>query len=306
MKQQEAIFAGLQQMNNDAISLLLEGEPEASIAHLFQCASGVQSLVMTLAEPSPQANNTNTHDDAAAAASSTTHISLEEVSLDQVIYAFDASERVSPENCFRLHRCVYMVHNNHGGCGGNPDDALYSSWQLRRHISTVRTLFATVMYNIAAITHESVQAGIQPHLLDRARCMYELALAALFAGDTINNEYHHHHQPYCHACHRAKSPSSPSPSCGSPSIFHGDSLRQLDTGSSSCLALRLALVNNLGHIHAVFNNRDGAFLCLHQLNSLLTSTTSSSSKLNLLSGSSFRPVSGIAVARNHMSKAPAA
>jgi hypothetical protein len=166
------------------------------------------------------------------------------VSLDEVIYPFDCSERVSPDNCFRLHRFVYMLDGE-------------SSTYLTEE--SFRNLLATVLYNVAAICHESVHGGIHRNILEKTSTFYELALATL--------------EP------RADS-------------------------SFDFLPLLLAIYNNLGHVSAFFFNRDKTIACRQRLDTLV-SALQQKSACHPDVYASFVPAPCV-LARNHISKAPAA
>lgn len=231
------LFSGLQRMNSDAVCLLLEGRPEEALETFSRCGAAVKTVLMSHVNVG-DASNTPIF------SKSDNSLSLYEVSLNEVIYPIDTSERMSPENCFKLHRYVYMID----GESQSPT------------VSSLRVLLATVLYNMAAISHESVQDGLHCQILDKARSFYELALAILHIDRETNL---------------------------SPAI---------DT-----MPLTLALTNNLGHIYAIFFNRDGALFCRDRLDFLLSSVDQN--KIETGEYSFFQSTS---MAQNYMSKAPAA
>lgn len=225
-------FCTLQQMNSDAIYLMLEGRAEEALEYLAQCAEATRCYL----------SSNGTKDVEALSPQRQTPLTLFGVSLDEVIYPFDCSERVSPDNIFRLHRYVYLID----GTASSPSHSAFQK------------LLAMVLYNMAIISHESVQGGLYPNILEKTRTFYELALAMVHLGKE-------------------------------------------ETFDS--VPLKLALYNNLGHIYAFFFNRDGAVFCRDRLDSILTQAHGSGHSTDAFSF--FLPVPPF-MARNHMSKAPAA
>lgn len=232
--QQRETFDVLQRMNSDAIYLILEGRAEEALQHLARCAESVRK-VLPIAKSVPTAD--------LQMLGGKGNLNLSAVSLDEVLYPFDYSERVSPDNFFRLHRFVYLVD----GTACSPD------------LDAFQKLLATVLYNMAVVSHESVHGGIYPHILEKTRTFYELALSMI--QQRKNDE------------------------------------------SFNTLQLQLALYNNLGHIYGFFFNRDGAMFCRDSLDNILTQAQHSNQSCD--AHRIFRRVAPV-LARNHMSKAPAA
>ena len=229
-------FNSLQQMNSDAIYLILEGRSEEALEYLAQCAEATRCYLSSTKDVSASSFASSPQKQAP--------LTLFAVSLDEVIYPFDCSERVSPDNCFRLHRYVYLID----GVTSSPSH------------STFQKLLATILYNMAVVSHESVQGGLYPKILEKARTFYELALAMVHIG-------------------KEESP-----------------------GTFETMPLKLALYNNLGHIYAFFFNRDGAVFCRDRLDNILTHAHASGLGSDAFSFFQVPPF----MARNHMSKAPAA
>lgn len=234
VSQQRQAFGVLQQMISDAIYLILEGRAEEALQHLARCAEAIRQFLASSKDAPPAGPQVSFRKD---------HLTLFAVSLDEVIYPFDCSERVSPDNCFRLHRYVYLID----GTVSSPSHA------------TFQKLLATVLYNMAVVSHESVHGGIYPSILEKTRTFYELALAMI----------------------------------------------QLGKGEESfdTMQLKLALYNNLGHIYGFFFNREGAMFCRNCLDIILTEAQYDGQYSDAYRF--FQPVAPV-LARNHMSKAPAA
>ena len=93
-------FSKLQKMNSNAIYLILEGRAEEALESFARCAEAIR---VHLAKSDDNFTATKSTERRQSA------LKLFGVSLDEVIYPFDCSERVSPDNCFRLHRFVYLV-----------------------------------------------------------------------------------------------------------------------------------------------------------------------------------------------------
>jgi len=144
-------FNTLQQMSSDAIYLILEGRAEEALEYLAQCAEATRCYL------------SNTKDVSASCPQNEAPLKLFPVSLNEVIYNFDCSEQTSPDNCFRLHRYVYLID-------GVASSTSHSAFQ---------KLLATILYNMAVVSHESVQGGIYPNILEKTRTFYELALAMI-------------------------------------------------------------------------------------------------------------------------------
>lgn len=225
-------FNTLQRMSSDAVYLILEGRAEEALAYLAQCAEATRCYLST------------TKDVPVSSPQNQAPLTLFAISLNEVVYPFDCTEQVSPDNCFRLHRYVYHID----GMIASPNHSAFQK------------LLATILYNMAVVSHESVQGGLYPNILEKVRIFYELALAMI----------------------------------------------HLDKDGSSltfdATPLELALYNNLGHIYAFFFNRDGVFFCRDRLDDILSHAPASS-----LGSDTFVFFQAPAfMARNHMSKAPAA
>lgn len=197
------VFHQLQQLNSDSVFLLLEGRSEEALEGLARCATAIRGFLVSSAEMR-----------SAQSIFCMESLKLRRVSLDEVMYPFDYSERVSPDNCFKLYRFVYFVD----GQDSSPGPCAF------------RRLLATVLYNMAIISHESVHGGVRPDIVGKVRPFYELSLAML--------------------------------ALDSKEINTGN---QFDV-----TPLKLALHNNLGYIYAFFYNREGTIFCQNQLWSLLT------------------------------------
>lgn len=227
-------FDQLQKMSSDAVYLILEGRPEEALKSLANCADAIRFYLASVKDATPTSRR--------QALPTSDILSLYAVSLDEVIYPFDCSERVSPDNCFRLHRFVYLVD----GETSHPT------------IGVFHNLLATVLYNMAAVSHESVHGGIYPKVLEKTRTFYELALAVLES-------------------------------------------EQDDAATFDMLPLLLALYNNLGHINAFFFQRVETIYCRNRLDALVADL-----QTNGYHPEAYACFLPAALARNHISKAPAA
>lgn len=108
-QQPEQAHERLARINTEAISLMLEGRQDEAL----------KKLQVHLEWAQRQAVHATTVDPCTV---STVQEStcIYEVSLEVVIYPFDSSERVSPDNCFRFYRNVFAMES----VQGTPGDAL--------------------------------------------------------------------------------------------------------------------------------------------------------------------------------------
>lgn len=196
MEEQKLIHQDLISMNSDAIGLMLEGRHDDALAlfhgaleqakHAFQFMS--KELEMTTF-------------------TTTLETCFFEVSLDQVIYPYDCSERASPDNCFRLYRQVFTVAETQGETAA----------------IALGKVLAVVAYNAGLVYHECGLACSDENMISRALCLYNIAASVLGAHHMAGNQ------------------------------------------DSALMPFEMALYNNLGHIHGVYSDREGAASCLDRV-----------------------------------------
>ena len=196
MDQQTSTHQDLITMNTDAIGHMLEGRHDDALA-LFH--SALQTAKDAFELQSKELEMT--------AATATAETCIFEVSLDEVIYPHDWSERASPDNCFRLYRQVFALAETQGLTAG----------------IALRKTLAVVAYNLGLFYHECGLACADNCMLSRALCFYNIAVSVVEAQQVTG---------------------------------HRD---------SALFPFELALYNNLGHIHGVYSDREGASTCLHRV-----------------------------------------
>jgi hypothetical protein len=151
-QQYEQDHERLARINTEAVSLMLEGRQDEAL----------EKLQLYLEWAQRQAVRTTTVD-LCTVPTVQESTCIYEVSLEEVIYPFDSSERVSPDNCFRFHRNLFATDSVQGA---TPGDAL-------------RKTMAVVAYNLAVIYHECGIACVNRRLLCRALHMYNAAATIL-------------------------------------------------------------------------------------------------------------------------------
>ena len=139
-------------MNTDAIGLMLEGRHFEAL-----------ELLHSALEKAKEAFEFKSKELDVTTASASAHTCVFEVSLDQVIYPHDCSERASPDNCFRLYRHVFAVADMHG---------LTAGFALRKTL-------AIVAYNLGMFYHECGLASANDDMIYRALSYYKVSAAVV-------------------------------------------------------------------------------------------------------------------------------
>ena len=218
-------------MNTDAIGLMMEGRHDDAL-ELFHDAL----------EKAKEAFDSKKMDLEMATVTTAAQTCLYEISLDQVIYPYDCSERASPDNCFRVYRHVFAVAEMHGLTTG----------------TVLRKTLAVVAYNMGLFYHECGLACADGYMISRALCFYNIAVTVVQNQDLVGEQ---------------------------------------DPG---LVPFELALYNNLGHVHGIYSNREGASSCLGRVRETIARWGSSGDETTAF----FLP-RGYS-SHSHLHKAPAA
>lgn len=152
--------------NTQAIGLMLEGKQDEALelfhrtinlaGHMSEVDSDSSGSFCLQAAPDIGTDETCIYD----------------VSLDEVIYPVDCSERTSLDNCFKVRRCLFAV----------------DSMQGVNHGAALSKTLAIVMYNIGVIYHECGLACMNEDMLSRSLWLYNLAIAILGKLDKTSSE----------------------------------------------------------------------------------------------------------------------
>lgn len=138
--------------NTHAIGLMLEGRQDEAL-ELFHGTLYIAKVLF----------DAKVHPGLRDQRSNAEQTCVYEVSLDEVIYPFDCSERASPDNCFKVRRCLFAVDAMHGVNTG----------------AALRKVLAVVTYNLGVIYHECGLACANTEMLSRSRWLYNVAIAIL-------------------------------------------------------------------------------------------------------------------------------
>ena len=135
-------------MNTEAIGLMLEGRQDDALGLFHSALNKARDAFDSRSDEFRWTCRANA--------------TMYAVSLDEVIYPFDCSERASPDNCFRLYRHVFGLDPN--------------------RIPLTKSM-AVITYNLGIIYHECGLTCVNDNMLQRALGFYKISIALIGARE---------------------------------------------------------------------------------------------------------------------------